>query len=190
MYMLSKTEKYLKENRHLLDVEDPRDDTIWKMIEKNSIKPKSKELKVKTIFLFNTTSRRIAAAALIILALSYITIDLTVGISLKNENYLSQVGEEYGNIEKEYIRTVKYKEQEVKEVGKADTDIIKSIIDELNELDELFKITSRDLIELGDNQQAVNTIFNIYERKIELLERIIIETNKNMNYEKNNESEI
>ena len=190
MSMSTNTEKYLKDNRHLLDVEHPDDDAIWSKIQERDIEAQQESQKKKVIFLVSRTFRRIAASVIILLALSYIAIDLTVGISIRNENYLSQLSTEYGNIEKDYIRTVKYKEQEVKDAGMADSDIIRAIISELKELDKLYSETEKDLIELGDNQQVVNTIFNIYERKIELLERIIVETNKNQNYEKNIESEI
>lgn len=186
--MLTNTEKYLKENRSLLDVEYPDDNAIWSLIEKQGIMPKKKS--GRKLFLRETKLRKIAASVIIVIALSYIAVDLTIGISVKNENYLSQVNEEYGNIEKDYIQTVKFKKQALDKVNVPDNEIIRSIISELEELDNLYNETSGDLIELGDNHQVVNTIFNIYERKIELLERIIIETNKYENYEKNNESEV
>jgi len=186
--MSTNTEKYLKENRHLLDVEYPDDNAIWNRIEKSGIEPKKKT--GRKIFLINSKLQKIAASVIILLALSYIAIDLTVGISFDDKNYLASVNDNYGNIEEEYIQTVKFKEEEIDEARIPDNDIIRSIIGELDQLDELYSETIKDLIELGDNQQVVNTIFNIYERKIELLERIIVETNKNDNYEKNNESEI
>lgn len=88
------------------------------------------------------------------------------------------------------MQVVKYKKEEINNTSIPDNDIIRSILGELKQLDKLYSETQEDLQKLGDNERVVNTIFNIYERKIELLERIIVETNKYDNYEKNNKSEI
>jgi hypothetical protein len=186
--MSTKLEKYLKENRSVFDVEYPDDDAIWKKIAEES--PVHKSSQVRKSIRMGSKFQRIAASVIIIVALSYIAIDLSIGISINNDNYLSQINSEYGVIEKDYLEKVKYKQEEIKDTRVPDNDIIRSILGELKQLDKLYNETQEDLVELGDNERVVNTIFNIYERKIELLERIIVETNKYDNYEKNNKSEI
>jgi hypothetical protein len=186
--MSTKFEKYLKEKRHILDVEYPDDEAIWKRIEEN--RPEQKSRKVGKSIRINSNLRRIAASVIIVIALSYIAIDLSIGISFNNNSSLALINSQYGEIEKNYLQEVKYRKEEINKVSVPDNDIIRSITDELKQLDKLFSETQKDLIELGDNERAVNTIFNMYERKIELLERIIVETDKYDNYEKNNKSEI
>lgn len=186
--MSTKLEKYLKENRPVFDVEYPDDNAIWERIKESGMPQEKKDSRHTRRII--TNFRRIAASAIIILALSYVAIDLAVGISFNNKNNLAQINEEYGNIEEDYLQTVRYKQKEINKTDIPDSEIIKTILDELKQLDELYRESSKDLAKIDDNQRVVNTIFNIYERKIELLERIIVETNKYDNYEKNNESEI
>ena len=186
--MSTNFEKYLKRNRHILDVEYPDDEAIWTRIEEN--RPEQKNRKVGKLIRISSKLQKIAASVIIVIALSYIAIDLSIGISFNNNSSLALINSQYGEIEKNYLQEVKYKKEELNTVSVPDNEIIRSITDELTQLDNIFSETQKDLIELGDNERAVNTIFNIYERKIELLERIIMETDKYDNYEKNNKSEI
>ena len=47
--MSTNTEKYLKENRHLLDVEHPDDDAIWSKIQERDIEAQKESQKKKII---------------------------------------------------------------------------------------------------------------------------------------------
>ncbi len=186
--MSTKLEKYLNKNRSAIDVEYPDDDAIWKRIKEN--RPVQKSREARKSFRISSKLQRIAASVIIVIALSYIAIDLSIGITINKNNSLSQINSQYGEIEKNYMQMVKYKKEEIHNTSVPDNEIIRSILGELKQLDKLYSETQEDLLKLGDNERVVNTIFNIYERKIELLERIIVETNKNDNYEKNNKSEI
>ncbi len=187
--MSTKFEKYLKENRRVFDVEYPDDEAIWRRMEEN--RPEQNRSKKGRSIRISAKFQRIAASVIIVIALSYIAIDLSIGISFNNNNSsLSQINSQYGEIEQNYMQVVKYKKEEINNTSIPDNDIIRSILGELKQLDKLYSETQEDLQKLGDNERVVNTIFNIYERKIELLERIIVETNKYDNYEKNNKSEI
>lgn len=187
--MSTNTEKYLKENRHLLDVEYPDDDIIWSRISKSQGRKQLGTLGKGRKILLSLPSK-IAASVIILMALSYVITDLTVGVQINKRDYLSEINSDYANIEEDYIMTVKLKEKNIREINIPDNEQTRTITNELKQLDEMFEYTMADLKELGDNEKVVNTIFNIYERKIELLERMIIETNKSENYEKNMEGNI
>jgi len=65
--------------------------------------------------------------------------------------------------------------------------IIKELFEEIKNLDKVYSQALKDLGELGNNEQVINTIFDIYEKKIHLLELVILETNKIRNNEANDE---
>jgi hypothetical protein len=187
--MSTNTEKYLKANRQQLDVEFPDDDIIWSKIKKVQAGNQASSKGNRRIVLPGL-ALKIAASVIILIAISYVITDLTVGVPFNNGKYLSEISSEYANIEDDYIKTVKLKERDVREISLPDNEQTRSIAAELKQLDKIYNKTIADLKELGDNEKVVNTIFSIYERKIELLERMIIETNKADNYEKNIQSSL
>ena len=61
--------------------------------------------------------------------------------------------------------------------------IIAELLEEIRRLDTIYEETMKDLEELGYNEQVIQTIFDTYEKKIYLLELIILENNKLKNHE-------
>ena len=64
-----------------------------------------------------------------------------------------------------------------------DNVIIAELLEEIQKLDTIYEQTMKDLSELGYNEQVINTIFDTYEKKIYLLELVILENNKIKNHE-------
>lgn len=86
--MSTKFEKYLKENRRVFDVEYPDDEAIWRRMEEN--RPEQNRSKKGRSIRISAKFQRIAASVIIVIALSYIAIDLSIGISFNNNNSSSR----------------------------------------------------------------------------------------------------
>ena len=61
--------------------------------------------------------------------------------------------------------------------------IVNELVEELNRLDTIYNTVMDDLNMNGYNEKIVNIIFDTYEKKIRILELIIMETNKTQKYE-------
>ena len=96
---------------------------------------------------------------------------------------LSDIDSTLGAREQEYRKIVNFKEQEVSSFNHTDNLIIAELFEEIHKLDTIYEESLKDLNELGYNDQVIQTIFDTYEKKIYLLELIILENNKIKNYE-------
>lgn len=184
--MSTDLEKYLKENRSKLDIESPDDDLIWEGIS-NRLKKSGyvREQNKKGIALKRIIN--IAALVLLVFSLGYITKDI-INIRLQNRiRSLSEINEDLGRREREYRNLLDYKYDEVRSKSGSDNPIIRELFEEIKMLDIIYDQSMKDLNELGNNEKIINTIFDIYEKKIYLLELVILETNKiNSHEEKEN----
>ncbi|HDZ42220.1 MAG TPA: hypothetical protein ENH59_11170 [Bacteroidetes bacterium] len=180
--MSTDLEKYLKENRKKLDVESPDDESIWEGIrsgihnEKNgSEKPRGKIILMRF--------RNIAAIVLIALLAGYVISDIIGDISLNRRITLASIDNELGKKEKDYKELIRYKKQEIGSFDDIDNVIVNELVEELNRLDTIYNTVMDDLNRNGYNEKIVNIIFDTYEKKIRILELIIMETNKTQKYE-------
>ncbi len=171
--MRIKIEQFLKSHRESLDVEKPDEQILWEGIRKEIIKDKN------TSYI---NFWKIAAIALLIIGGIYVTVN---EINRKNTySYsLDQFSEILGNKEKEYRKLVEQKKTELEVSSTTDNEIIQSLFNELNYLDTIYSECIADLQESGYLEQIVNTIFDTYEKRIDILEQIIHETNKEKMYE-------
>lgn len=188
--MSTELEKYLKNKRSELDTDSPDDEKIWGGIEGRlgaSLKklPAKPGRKISMVMV-----RNIAASVIIILSLAYITNDIIkdkrIGSAVSLTDYDLLLGER----EAEYRKLVSYRENELKSFDIPNNEVINQIFSEIRMLDQIYQEAMSDLKEIGNDDQVVNTIFNVYERKIQLLELVIIETNKTENHENIDESAI
>lgn len=185
--MSTKLEKYLREQRLRIDVEYPDDDAIWEGINRRLPENRVTDNSTRLIREPRNTFWKVAAIITILISTGYISYDLIQDQKINRHGVLSAVSEDLGEQEYQYINTVSLKREEIRSIDIPKNDIINTLFEELKLQDELYKEASLDIEEIVDSDRVVNTIFNIYERKIDLLERIIIETNKTRNYEKNSE---
>jgi hypothetical protein len=182
--MSVKLEKYLTSNRNNLDVENPDDMAVWEGIRKRVITGKqyhillNKKIRILRI-------RNIAATAIILFALGYITSDIINKNSRNSVITLSSIDKALGVREKEYKTLVNFKTDEVMSLEASGNVIISELFSELKKLDFEYDQSMKDLKELGPNERVINTIFNTYEQRIRLLELIILETNKQKSHENN-----
>jgi len=177
--MSTDLEKYLQQKRENLDVESPDDQSIWEGIRNGlQISDARKDKKRSLIRI-----RNIAAVAVLVMCLGYIVYDIIGEDWLTRDISLAKIDRDLGVREKEYRALVSYKQNEIGSFNQIDNIIIAELLEEIQKLDTIYEQTMKDLSELGSNEKVINTIFDTYEKKIYLLELIILENNKIKNHE-------
>lgn len=180
--MSTDLEKYLKENRQKLDVESPDDNSIWEGIRSgiNNNMTGKEPARGKIILM---RLRNIAAIILIALLAGYVINDIIGDLTLNKKITLASINHDLGQKEKDYKELIKYKKQEIGSFDDIDNLIVLELIEELNRLDTIYNTVMDDLNSNGYNEKIVHIIFDTYEKKIRILELIIMETNKTQKYE-------
>jgi len=175
--MSTDLEKYLLEQRNKLDVESPDDLSIWEGI-RNRQGKKNASLKRppgKTVMM---RVRNIAAIALIALLAGYVINDIADDIGPGKKIALSAINGELAQKERDYRKLIRYKKQELGSFRTTGNIIISELTEELGRLDEIYNTLTSDLKTMGYNEKIINAIFDTYEKKVHILELIILETNK------------
>jgi hypothetical protein len=177
--MPSEIEKYLRDNRQGLDVESPDDLLIWEGIRNELHHPPAK-ISRKRLWL---KIRNTAAVVVIVISVGYVLTDLITNRSNSNRITLAIINEELGNQEAELQKLVEYKMDEISSMSLIDNLIIAELFDEIRVLDTIYEKSIEDLEEMGYNERVIQTIFDTYEKKIYLLELIILENQKIKDHE-------
>jgi len=180
--MSTDLEKYLNENRSKLDIETPDDRIIWEGI-RNKLQRvgHGKGQNTKTYNLKRILN--IAAILLLVFSLGYITKDIINTRLQRRITSLSSINDDLGRREQEYRRLLDYKNDEIRSLTESDNPVIRELYKEIKSLDLIYDQSIKDLNELGGNEKVINTIFDTYEKKIRLLELIILETDKIKSHE-------
>lgn len=178
--MPTELEKYLQKQRALLDVETPEDQMIWEGIRKDLQEVDIRAQKKRKMIRF----RNMAAVIVLVLSMGYVALDLISERGSKAEISLANVDSELGDREKEYQTLLSHKMREAGSFNDIDNIIIAELLEEIQRLDTIYEQTMKDLAELGYNEQVIHTIFDTYEKKIYLLELIILENNKIKSHER------
>ena len=177
--MSTDLEKFLQKQRGSMDVESPDDQVIWEGIRKGLQQADSRSDRKRMLIRI----RNIAAALIIVVSVGYMLGDL-IGERMSGRVVtLADIDRDLGAREKDYMALVSLKMEEVETYNHIDHVIIAELLEEIQKLDTIYEMTLKDLNELGDNEQVIQTIFDTYEKKIYLLELIILENNKIKNYE-------
>lgn len=169
-----KFEEYINKNRDKFDIEEPDRNMLWEPIRKELYHSKSKLI---------YTILKIAASIILIVGISTI-IFLKRNIPMYNYSY------QLGKKERAYIQSINHvkKKAAYKQIYRsANHEIINSLIKELEYIDTIYEEVMNDLRKSGYVEESVSIIFDTYEKKIEILEKIILEKEKINHYEKNKE---
>lgn len=173
--MKTNIEKYLDENRLKLDTELPDDSEIWNGISSRIAKQRS----VQTNQFW-----KLAAVFLLGVLITYVIVNET-----KNEKVvvvtLGDVSDELGQKESELQLVADKKWQEISPLSEQQKSEFSFLLDELDELDKIYATYSNDLTELGSNEQIISTLLDYYEKKINILNRLALEIQKQENHENN-----
>lgn len=124
-----------------------------------------------------------AAVLIIVVSVGYMIADLTGDRRSSVKISLSDIDRDLGAREQEYRAMVNFKQQEAGAFHQQDNEIIAELLGEIQKLDTIYEQTMKDLRELGNDERVIQTIFDTYEKKIYLLELIILENNKMKNDE-------
>jgi len=177
--MSTELEKYLRSQREALDVESPDDQVIWEGIRHDLQRSDSRREKRRMWIRI----RNIAAAVIILVSVGYMINDIIGDRRMGGGVSLADIDRDLGAREKEYRTLVSFKQKEAGSFNHVDNVIIVELLEEIQKLDTIYEQTLKDLGELGYNEKVINTIFDTYEKKIYLLELIILENNKIKNHE-------
>ncbi len=172
--MKQNLEKYLKEQRLRLDVEEPEHDIVWEGIRSGLQQNKKQGLpqwfwKVVAIFIF-------------IVSATYFVVNETSEKQVVVVT-LSDISKELGTQEAQLKQVVNAKWAEVqKELPEKDTNL-QFLLDELNDLDEIYATYQKDLNNTIDNEPVIYAMLDYYEKKIRVLNRILMEIDKQKHHE-------
>ncbi|WP_372647366.1 hypothetical protein [Draconibacterium sp.] len=173
--MKQELEKYLKEQRLMLDVEEPKPDIVWEGIRNQLHQNKKQNLpqwfwKVAAIFLF-------------VVSATYFVVNETSDKQMVIVQ-LSDISEELGNKEASLQKVVNAKWKMVEQELPEDNSEIQFLLNELNNLDQIYATYQKDLNNTIDNEPVIHVLLDYYEKKIKVLNRILLEIEKRENHEK------
>jgi hypothetical protein len=173
--MKQDVEQYLKENRLKLDSELPDEEKIWKDIRRN-LRSKNE--------IRNNGFWKIAAIFLLGILTTYVVVKETSRekvVVIK----LGDISPELGQKEAEFNRVVDQKWAEIKPLSQDEIKQFGFLLDELDELDKIYKAYENDLHTVGENEQIINVLLDYYQKKIQLLNRLSLEIQKQKSHENN-----
>lgn len=176
-------EKFVQENREAFDKEMPKM-LVWEGIEArlNEIEQPKEILTPKTkVVSLRTRLYRYAKVAAIGLVL--LTVGGFIGSYWTMQNQTEQlsfgtINEEYEELEIFYADKVNMQLEQLKKYR-----FEKSIINDIDELDEAYKELEKELKQEGnevDNEMIINEMIDNYQAKVNILERVLdrLERNK------------
>ncbi len=177
--MKSKFEKYIEDNRQGLDVEQANDQHIWAGI--------NRELNEKpTIrrFIF----WKVAAIVLLLLTTSYIVYNEFFRLEQKPCCLsLSDISPEYAEMEVGFQMVIDSRMEAIQHVSARDMEDFNMYINELENLDEMCCEYQKDFYELGSNERLIRAMLDYYQKKMRILDRMLMEIQKQKDHEKRNQ---
>ncbi len=177
--MKSKFEEFLENNRQQLDVEEPDDQLIWEGI--------SNELKQKPKSVF-VNFWKAAAVVLLLMSSSYfIYNEFFKAEKLVYTISLSDIDPNFATMETDYLLVIDKKMQELGQLSSANVENIAVYNDELKNLDEMYEEYQQDFVELGKNERIIMAMMDYYEKKMRILDRMLMEIQKQKDYENRQE---
>ena len=168
-------EEYIRKKRNQLDVESAEEDYLWTGIA-HSLNTKSSQKKLRRFF-----NLKIAAAAVLVIALSLITYQIT-SLRSNQQLILAKVDPELAKQEAQFQHQIKTY-YEVLQKTDYDKEQLTTNFKDLEYIDTLIKKYSKDLNTYGPNPKLLNSLMDLYQKKIRLLDRMLNEIEKTKKYE-------
>ncbi len=166
---MMKCEDYIKKHRTEFDAHQPNAEKIWKRVQQSG--------KQGNPALF----WKIAAVFLLVLSLA-----LTLGLLHHKEQHellLSKAYPEFKAQEQVYVAEISLKYTQAQELAKSSNYSFKEIQKELKEIDLQYEAYMQDLGQDCCNEQIITVFLDYYEKKIQLLNRILFEIQKQKEHE-------
>jgi len=167
-----KLESYIREHRNSLDVEKPDEEYLWTGIRQAVGKAKRHRL----ILIYSSVA---AVALIMILSVSIayfigrnqqpglIFANMDLILAEKEVQLRNQINDSSDQIKKAHFNP----------------DQLMTGNRDLEYVDELIDIYSKDLKQNGPNSKLINSIMDLYQKKILILNRMLNEIEKNKNHE-------
>lgn len=165
--MEHKFEDFIRANRQAMDCESPNSMKMWDVIQKDQ--------KVKR-FKFRVNVWKVVAGLALLVTVSFGVLNAP---KMSHSKFvLYQIDNQLGNQEKEYAKQVADKEIIIKESNTRDSEIIFCLENELTEIDKVYDQVAQKNGMSGNTEVFVATIFDTYEKRLLILDRIINEIEK------------
>jgi hypothetical protein len=161
-------EKYLKENRLKLDVDQPDDDSIWEGI-RGGMEKKRQSLP--------SWFWKVASIFILVVSTTYVVVNKTSEKQVVIVT-LSDISEDLGNQEEQLKQVVNLKWEEVQQQLPRESTDFQFLLDEMNELDAIYATYQKDLNKIIDNEPVIRAMLDYYEKKIKILNRLLLEIEK------------
>lgn len=183
---MNELEKYILKNRQALDdIEMPDIDKMWLHIEKSSVEAK-KHIKKGGLII---ALRKLAIAASFML-IGGVAVWLYLPTSVDTpSSQLANFYPELIDVEQNYRKAIALKEANIP-FDSLDYFLFTDILKELERLEDTHQETLKDMPKYAQNDRLVDALMRYYERKIQILERISNEYQKNKNHERKKEIRI
>lgn len=168
--MKNSFEDKIRSQRQLLDVDEPDDALIWEGI--------NRELHQKRI-VSSSFFWKAAAVLIFVSASSYfvyreflsprqniynITLsDIAPGLSLQVSNFQTEIDEKWNEYEK---------------VKPENTGQLDFFLEELKQLDEMYRQCQEDFYQLGSSERLIRAMLDNYEKRVRILDRMLNEIQK------------
>lgn len=169
-------EKILREKRLKLDVEEPENDLIWEGIRSGLRKRKHLPdwfWKAAAIFIFVISATYFVANERSKKQVVVLT--------------LSDISSELGKQEQTLKQQVNLKWEEVEQQLPDNDPEIQFLLQQLNDLDAIYTTYQKDLNRTLDNEPVIRAMLDYYEKKTRILNRLLMETEKQKQVEKDQE---
>ncbi len=172
--MKQELEKYLKTNRLRLDSDQPDEESVWEGI-KSGLNKKQHVLP--------TWFWKVAAIFIFIVSATYFVVNETKDNTVVAIT-LADISDDLGNQEAELQHLVNLKWEEVKPLLPKEKTEIDFLLNEINELDKVYKSYQNDLSISDANEENIVALLDYYQKKMKILNRILHEIEKQKNHEK------
>jgi len=177
--MKSKFEEFLENNRQQLDVEEPDDQLIWQGI--------SNELKQKPKSVFGNFWKAAAVILLLISSSYFVYNEFFKAEQVVYTISLSDIDPNFATMENDYQLVIDNKMQELGQLSSANVENIAVYNEELKNLDEMYEEYQQDFVELGKNERIIMAMIDYYEKKMRILDRMLMEIQKQKDHENRQE---
>ncbi|MDA3954184.1 MAG: hypothetical protein PF485_11090 [Bacteroidales bacterium] len=165
-------EDYIRKNRNQLDVEKVDEEYLWTGISQTVNKKVN-----QSRFLFV----KIAATIIVLIALSFITYQIT-SLRSNQQLILAKIDPDLAKQEAQFQNQIKTYYQVLQKTN-YDEELLSTSFNDLEYIDTLISKYSDDLSTNGPNPKLLNSLMDLYQKKIRLLDRMLNEIEKNQHYE-------
>lgn len=168
-----KLESYIRSNRDALDVEKPDEENLWRGISQSLGKTKRHQ---KIVYL------RSAAAVAVIMVLS-VSLAYFIGKSQQPQLIFVNIDPNLAKQEAGLLNQIDDYSNQIKKASYNPNQLVTNSKD-LEYVDELISHYTEDLKQNGPNPKLINSLMDLYQKKILILNRMLNEIEKNKNDEK------